>query len=264
MRARVVLALLLVSSGAALGCTVHNPAPSPPDAGTDAHARDAGLAHDGGSPDDAAADAATVDANDAAGIDDTGVTGDAGHDAGADGGSDAGADAGSDAGSDGGRDAAVVLPGVLNETNVAAEADFCDIQFPQTTSASAGAPSEQIFGQIFEAGRTDLTTGGPAPGILAELGYGPAGTDPRTSTAWIFHPVVFNVEAGLSNNNDEYGGTLTIPTSGTYAYVYRFSFDGGANVTYCDSGPDAGGDGGSGSNGGLTFEPTQLGVITVL
>ena len=68
-----------------------------------------------------------------------------------------------------------------------------------------------------------------------------------------FHATTFNVESG---NNDEYVGTLTIGTAGTLAYAYRFSFDGGASVTYCDTN-------GAGSNAGLTFEPGMLGSISV-
>jgi hypothetical protein len=148
----------------------------------------------------------------------------------------------------------VFLPGALNETDTPAEADYCVIQFPATTSTGAGVASVSIYGQIFEAGRTDTTVGSAAAGVHAELGYGPIATDPRTSTAWAFHTATFNIETG---NNDEYVGTLTISLAGTYAYAYRFSFDSGANFTYCDTD-------GAGSNGGLMFEPENLGQATVL
>jgi hypothetical protein len=230
----------------------------------DAGHGDSGLTTADAGHDAAGTDAGAIDAGSDAGSDagatDAGAI-DAGHDAGA---SDAGADAGSasDAGhdaattSDAGHDAAVTLPGVLNETDLPAEADYCVLQFPSTLSVSAGVASMTIYGRIYEGGLTDTTVGGPAPGITAELGYGPAGTDPRTSTAWVFHATVFNVETGTGNNDDEYMGTLTIPAAGSYAYTYRFSFDGGANVTYCDLD-------GAGSNGGLDFSPTQLGAATV-
>jgi MYXO-CTERM domain-containing protein len=203
---------------------------------------DAGLAHDAAAaPDANALDAAMLT------------------DAGTDGGSDAGHDA---ATVDAGHDAAMpdtgpMLPTPLNETDLPAEADYCVIQFPTSLSTSAGVASASIYGQIFEAGRTDTTVGGPAPGILAELGYGPVGSDPRTSPAWAFHATTFNIETGSGNNNDEYVGTLTIGATGTYEYAYRFSFDAGASFTYCDTN-------GAGSNGGLTFEPGMLGAITVL
>jgi hypothetical protein len=212
---------------------------------------DAFVQTDAATSTDAGIDAAIgLDAgHDAAGLD-------AGVDAGPDAGLDAGVDAGSDASRDGGHDAGPSLPGVLNETDTAAEADYCVIQFPTTLTVAAGAVSMSVYGQIYEAGRTDVTVGGPAPGIRAELGYGPAGTDPRTSTAWVFHTVPFNVETGTSGNNDEYFGTLTVPTAGSWLYAYRFSFDGGANVTYCDTD-------GAGSNGGLSFDLPMLGHATV-
>jgi hypothetical protein len=150
--------------------------------------------------------------------------------------------------------------GVLNETDSGAEADFCALVFPLTTTASVNTASEAIYGQIFEAGLTDTTVGGKAPGILAELGYGALGTDPTTTTGWRFVVASFNGEAGLNNSNDEYWATLTIGTANQYAYAYRFSFDSGLNFTYCDQGS---GDGGSGSNAGLLFEPSSLGTITV-
>lgn len=154
--------------------------------------------------------------------------------------------------------------GALNETDQAGEADFCDLQFPFATTTTVGAESIQIFGQIFEAGLTDTTVGAAAPGILAELGFGPLGANPITDPNWLFSSTQFNGELGLNNNNDEYFGVLKIQTTGTFSYTYRFSLDGGLNFTYCDQGPDAGGDGGSGSNGGLTFEANNLGTITII
>jgi hypothetical protein len=151
--------------------------------------------------------------------------------------------------------------GVLNESDQANELDFCVLQFPFTATASVNQPSDQtIFGQIFEAGLTDTTVGQAAPGVIAELGFGPQGSDPTISGAWSFSATQFNVETGINNNNDEYQGTLTIPVVGTFLYTYRFSLDNGINFTYCDQ-PAT--DGGSGSNGGLTFEANQLGTITV-
>jgi hypothetical protein len=149
------------------------------------------------------------------------------------------------------------LPGAFtwtaanNETNAASECDYCVLQFPATTTALAGVATELIFGQIYEAGLTD-TTGGRAPGILAELGVGPAGTDPRASNAWTWQAAIFNVEVG---NNDEYMNTITAGI-GTYAYAFRFSLDGGLTWSYADTT-------GAGSNGGLDFEPSALGVLTV-
>ena len=44
---------------------------------------------------------------------------------------------------------------LLNETNLAGEADGCTLQFPSTITMGAGETSPEIFGRIFEAGVTD-------------------------------------------------------------------------------------------------------------
>lgn len=142
--------------------------------------------------------------------------------------------------------------GVANETDDPAECDYCVLQYPPNTTTAAGVATEMIYGQIYEAGLTDATSG-QAPGIIAELGYGPTGTDPRTSNAWIWSSAGFNVEAG---NNDEYAATITIDTPGSYAYTYRFSLDGGLTFSYADID-------GAGSNGGLDFAPAEVGALTV-
>jgi hypothetical protein len=143
-----------------------------------------------------------------------------------------------------------------NETNAAGECDYCNLQFPAALAVSRGMTTADVFGQIFEAGRTDTTTGGAAPGISAELGFGASGSDPRT-TNWTWFPATFNVEAGINNNNDEYRGRMTAPSvAGTYSYTYRFSLDQGLTWTYADVG-------GAGSNGGADFSAANLGVMTV-
>jgi len=142
--------------------------------------------------------------------------------------------------------------GVLNETDTPGEADFCNIQFPATASMSAGATAgTAIFGQVFELSVTEAP--GPNASVVGQLGYGPAGTDPTTSSAWTYVSASFNVQTG---NNDEYQATMPLLPAGSYAYVFRFSFDVGANFTYCDVD-------GAGSNAGLTFETSQLGALTV-
>jgi hypothetical protein len=139
-----------------------------------------------------------------------------------------------------------------NETNTSAECDFCNIQFPATLTGSPGVETSRIYGQIYEAGLTDTTSGGPAPNILAEAGYGPQGTDPR-AVDWIWFESEFNVEVG---NNDEYQARLIAPAVGTYSYAYRYSLDGGLTWSYADSD-------GAGSNGGLDFNAAQVGILTV-
>lgn len=141
-----------------------------------------------------------------------------------------------------------------NETNSAAEADFCTLQFPATFSVTQGQRTPNLYGQVYEAGLTEAA-GAPA-NLLAEVGYGPSASSPLSSNAWRFFPATYNVQVG---NNDEFVGTFTAPVvtaSATYAYTFRFSQDGGVRWTYCDVN-------GAGSGAGLTFESTQLGSMTV-
>jgi uncharacterized repeat protein (TIGR02543 family) len=129
--------------------------------------------------------------------------------------------------------------------------DFCNLQFPPSMTMSASALiSDPIFGRVFEAGVTEAA--GPSPRVFAQLGKGPAGSDPRTSANWTWSPVGYNRQV---DNNDEYQSALQANTPGTYAYTYRFSLDGGP-YTYCDLD-------GAGENPGLAFDPAQLGMLTV-
>jgi uncharacterized repeat protein (TIGR01451 family) len=140
----------------------------------------------------------------------------------------------------------------LNESDLAAEADFCNIQFPGNFTIGAGQTTPAIYGRFYETGVTEAA--GAAASVKAQLGYGPSGTDPRTNSNWVYVNATFNAQVG---NDDEYQATLTAPlVPGTYSYVYRFSFDNGLNYTYADLN-------GAGANGGLTFEPAQLGTMTV-
>ena len=132
------------------------------------------------------------------------------------------------------------------------DVEFCILQFPASLGISAGQSSGSVFGRVFQAGVTEPL--GAIALVSAQLGVGPAGSDPRTSGTWTFVAATFNTQVG---NEDEYVASFTVPTTpGSYEYVYRFSVDGGAHVTYCDTD-------GAGRNPGLTFDPTKMGVLTV-
>src|SRR5215213_3537322 len=128
--------------------------------------------------------------------------------------------------------------------------DFCQIIFPSSITVASGETTGLIYGQVFEAGVTEST--GPASSVTAEVGYGPAGTNPKTDPGWVYQAATFNIQMG---NNDEYQGAFIAPADGTYAYVYRFLLGGGITWTYCDL------DGSSGSGGDFDF--TNLGAMTV-
>ena len=135
------------------------------------------------------------------------------------------------------------------ETNSALECDYCALQFP--TSTSVNVTSENIFGRIYEAGITEAA--GASPGVLAQLGVGPAGSDPRTTPGWTWSAATFNVQVG---NDDEYQGTFQGYSLGQQSYMFRFSLDAGSAWSLGDLN-------GAGSNGGVDFEVAQLGFATV-
>jgi hypothetical protein len=141
---------------------------------------------------------------------------------------------------------------VRNGTGLPAEADYCRLQAPPSFSVSAGATTPVVFGLLFEAGVTEGA--GAPPGWIAEVGFGPVGSDPRVPTGWTFTNAPYNTQIV---NDDEFAASMQAPvTPGQYAYVFRVSQDSGDTWTYCDLD-------GAGSNGSLPFLPSNLGLMTV-
>jgi hypothetical protein len=138
-----------------------------------------------------------------------------------------------------------------NETNTPQECDYCNLQYPFSFTLVAGQISPLIYGQIYETGVTE--SGGANSSVRAELGFGPSGSDPRTSTQWHWFAATYNTQIG---NNDEYRASFIAPSGGNYNYTYRFSVDGGISFAAADIN-------GAGSFPGLAFEPSQLGSLTV-
>jgi|GEM_PF-4920429 len=129
--------------------------------------------------------------------------------------------------------------------------DWCNLQWPPATTTSVGVATELIYGQVWVPGVTDQP--GQGQGIIAQLGYGPDGTDPATNSAWVWKTADYNPEFSGNPNNDEYMATLTITTPGRYDYAYRFSRN-GIQWTY--------GDYGNGSADG--YDVTNAGDLVVL
>ncbi|WP_164012864.1 IPT/TIG domain-containing protein [Pyxidicoccus trucidator] len=109
-----------------------------------------------------------------------------------------------------------------------------------------------VFAQVFMAGVTDKV--GAGPGLVGQIGWGPANEDPRTSPLW-------NWSTALAWNkdnftvNDEWKGTLPNPgVNGEYRYAVRFAANGGP-MRVCD--------GNGVDDGGQDFELEQLGTLNV-
>jgi hypothetical protein len=137
-----------------------------------------------------------------------------------------------------------------NESNVAAEADFCNVQFPTSLSVTTGMTSTTVFGRLFEAGVTEAA--GPNAIVRGQLGFGLPTQNPQYQ-GFTWTNAGFNVQAG---NDDEYQASFVAPAPGSYRYAYRLSVDNGVSWTVCDTN-------GAGSNGGQDFSFDSLPVLTV-
>ncbi|HEU4406099.1 MAG TPA: hypothetical protein VFS43_12595 [Polyangiaceae bacterium] len=135
--------------------------------------------------------------------------------------------------------------------------NFCNVQFPATLCSTPGnAPAKIVYGQVFVDGLTNTNTG-PAPGIKSEIGFGKAGTDPRTDASWVFAAAVINSGFNFTQNNDEYQATLPAQAEvGSFSYVYRVSVNGG-DPLYCDT------NGTTADPNDLPFAVADLGAWTV-
>jgi glycosidase/fibronectin type 3 domain-containing protein len=122
---------------------------------------------------------------------------------------------------------------------------WANTQWPPTINHTIGiTPTENIYGQVWIDGVT--SSPGATPGLWAQVGYGPVGSQPITWTHWT--TAVFNAQVG---NNDEFKGQLTPEEVGTFNYLYRYSTTGGRDWVYADF------------NGPFTGTPPNPGVLTV-
>jgi glycosidase len=127
---------------------------------------------------------------------------------------------------------------------------FANVQFPATAALTVGtdnAGKVTVYIQVYAAGHTEAP--GADPAIIAQLGYGITGTN---ALDWTWLPASYNVQSG---NNDEYQADIRPRAAGSYAYLARFSSDGGATWFYGDAdGSTSGQLGGDGGNkpGALT------------
>ncbi len=139
----------------------------------------------------------------------------------------------------------------LNVAVPVVTADWNNLQWPPNATITAGETAT-AYAQVYEAGLTDVTVGGAAPGILSWIGISSTDTDPSTWTTWV--PATFNVEVG---NNDEYMAAIGAGlTPGTYYYASRFQINYGP-FTYGGYSAGGGGfwDGTTNVSGILTVNP---------
>ncbi len=134
-------------------------------------------------------------------------------------------------------------PGALNDP---CEVNWCNIQFPYTTSVEQYLFTEYIYSKVWEDGLTNVHD--QAPFILSQFGFGAVGSTPDATWAWV--DATFN-QSWL--NDDEYRGRVRPYDVGVYDYAYRYSLDGGLSWKLCDI---------DGSDNG--YQTAQAGELTVL
>ncbi len=101
--------------------------------------------------------------------------------------------------------------------------DWANTQWPGTSNICDGQ-SVTIYGQVFEAGITEAT--GQGAGITVQYGLSTTNTNPSTWPASAWTTASFNSLASGNPNNDEYMGTLTNLSPGTYYYAFSYTYNG--------------------------------------
>jgi gliding motility-associated-like protein len=101
--------------------------------------------------------------------------------------------------------------------------DWSNIQWPGTSTICEGQ-SLSIFGQVFENGLTNPA--GQAAGITVSYGLSTSNTNPATWPTSAWSAATYNPFSSVNPNNDEYSGTLTGLTPGTYYYAFSYTYNG--------------------------------------
>ena len=109
---------------------------------------------------------------------------------------------------------------------------WCNVQYLSAASIACGGTTD-TYGRVYVSGVTNSP--GEGPGVHAQVGVGPDGSDPSASTVgWTWTDATYNTD---DNNNDEYTATVSAPgQTGDYAVAYRFRADNGGPWYYCDGG----------------------------
>ena len=131
---------------------------------------------------------------------------------------------------------------------------FCRTE-TSSVSVKPGEATPALSGSVYLLNVTEGA--GQGAGLLGELVWGPAGSDPTTWTE-IAQASYLEDTDGLNPGdqaNDRYSVTITPAVEGEYEFAYRFSLDGGLTYTWCDT------DGSS--SDASSFDTDQLGQLEV-
>jgi hypothetical protein len=126
--------------------------------------------------------------------------------------------------------------------------DWVNLQFPANGSICASG-NFNVYGQVYEAGITNSQ--GATAGLIAEIGVSNTNSDPSTWASNAWSAASFNAQSG---NNDEFVGTLSGLSAGTYYYTWRYKLANSCNYQYGGYNASGGGfwNGSSNVNGVLT------------
>ena len=122
-----------------------------------------------------------------------------------------------------------------------------NLQWPASGAICAGG-SFDIYGQVYENFVTNASYTLPGAGIVAQFGYSTSNSNPNTWTNW--SNATYNIGW---ENNDEFKGTLSGLSAGTYYYAFRYALNNGTCYVYGAYSGSGGGfwDGSSNVNGQL-------------
>ncbi len=116
---------------------------------------------------------------------------------------------------------------------------WANLQWPPTMQHTISVLNRtpNAYGQVWIDGVTNQP--GPTDTLRAQLGFGPAGSNPAGNPAWVWVDASFNTDAG---NNDEFVASLLPDAVGSFDYLYRYTTTNGRDWLYADqNGPIAGG-----------------------
>jgi len=101
--------------------------------------------------------------------------------------------------------------------------DWANVQWPGVSTICQGQ-SLTIFGQVFENNLTNPA--GQAAGISVSYGLSTSNTNPATWPASAWTSAAYNPFSSTNPNNDEYMGTLSGLSPGTYYYSFSYTYNG--------------------------------------
>ena len=136
--------------------------------------------------------------------------------------------------------------------------DGCVLLEPAGVSTTAGE-AVWVSGLVYDAGTTDVTSGTDvAPGLVAQVGYGPPGTVPSdaATSPWVWSPASPDLawQDDSAPGEDRWMAEIVPTDVGVLPVAMRFGADGGSTWLLCDlDGSSSPGE--SGSLGSMVVSP---------